>query len=74
MCHRPFSTFPNLRRHFHLHDPPDAYIYDCDFCSKKFSRKIILRDHLKYHEARKKYDKRLDVGYEKVKCPICSKQ
>lgn len=94
ICKKQFSTFPNLRRHFHLHDSLSDFVFECHQCGKKFSSKlikicnamaipihlpyvlgkIVLRDHLKYHEARKTYDKNLDIGYEKVQCPVCSKQ
>lgn len=74
MCHKPFASFRGVRKHFHVHDPAESYTYECDLCGRKYSRINVLKKHLKYHESREKYDKRLDKGRIKTTCPICQKE
>lgn len=71
ICHKPFKSFGNLRRHLFTHDP-ESRIYECHLCCSKFAREYLLRNHIKYvHELRGKY---VGNARRKVSCSICDKQ
>lgn len=69
----PFVSI-GVRKHFHVHDPAESFVYECELCDRKYSRISVLRKHMKYHEARKRYDKSLDKGRQLCTCPICQKE
>lgn len=72
MCHKPFKSFHNLRKHFRSHDPKKCWKYGCQICDKELANKKTLKSHIKtVHEGKRK--PRYEKYYQDTTCPICDK-
>lgn len=62
-----------------VHYPEGRFIYECDYCGKKFSRKYTLSVHLNHHQRRRiSVKKQMLTMHENVQtinclCAVCGK-
>lgn len=71
MCHKQFKSIRTLRNHFDLHDPIECRTFECKLCDRKFSRELMLKNHILLHGLRKK---KAETARTKTKCPLCQKR
>ncbi|BFZ25071.1 hypothetical protein BsWGS_28110 [Bradybaena similaris] len=60
MCGKVYKDMYILKMHIKMVHMPAEVLFECNVCSKKFTRKAHLKRHLRIHEPEKPY-----------KCPVC---
>ncbi|CAG5128014.1 unnamed protein product, partial [Candidula unifasciata] len=60
LCGKVYKDMYILKMHVKMVHMPAEVLFECNVCSKKFTRKAHLKRHLRIHEPEKPY-----------KCPIC---
>lgn len=71
MCHKQFKSIRTVRNHFDLHDPIESRQFECKLCDRRFSRELMLKNHILLHALRQK---KAEKARESTECPVCQKR